>query len=260
MGFYEKSREDNTRIHISRSNPHSYPAHFHQNLEIFILKSGKYSLTINAKTYNLDSGDIAVCDCYDIHEYKEIEQGDDCVIIIPSRLLDKFNYSRSNMRIANNVIHSEETVLRLLEIADKYICNENNAAITDSAAQLLLEILKEKLSFSDTQERGETDLIRKILTYTQNNFKSDITRNTIADALGYTEAHISRVFHKYMGIGIRRHINNLRLDYVNALRKAGDKRSEIELIYEAGFGSEQTYYRHKKGAVTFDEIETCIKD
>ncbi len=249
MGFYEKAREDNIKVHISRSHSHTYPSHFHQNLEIFILKTGRYVLSINGRTYKLDSGDIAVCDCYDIHEYKELEQGDDCVIVIPSRLLDKFNHNRRNMRITDNVIHSMTVAERLLEIADKYIRNECNEAVADAATQLLLTILEENLRFSDTQERGETDLIRKILSHIQSNFRSDISRSQIASALGYTEAHISRVFHKYMGMGMRQYINNMRMDYIAALRNSGDKRSEIELIYEAGFGSEQTYYRYKKTAM-----------
>ena len=249
MGFYEKDREDNAKVHISRSRSHAYPSHFHQNLEVFILKSGKYILTINAHSWELGSGDIAVCDCYDVHEYSEIEQGDDCVIVIPARLLDKFNHTRRNMRIANNVIRDEETALRLIEIADKFISNEDNRSVVDSAAQLILSILESKLRFSENQERGETDLIRKMLSYIQANFRSDITRSQIANALGYTEAHISRVFHKYMGIGIRHYINKLRMDYINALVDEGDKRSITELIYEAGFGSEQTYYRYKKTAM-----------
>ena len=46
MSFYEKSREDDEQIHVSRSKPHVYPAHFHQNFEILLIARGEYSLLI----------------------------------------------------------------------------------------------------------------------------------------------------------------------------------------------------------------------
>ncbi|MBQ8308818.1 MAG: helix-turn-helix transcriptional regulator [Clostridia bacterium] len=87
--------------------------------------------------------------------------------------------------------------------------------------------------------------IRSILAYIQQNYRAEISRKSIARALGYTEAHISRVFHRYLGVGLAEYINGLRLAYVKKLRANGDTRTTIELIYEAGFNSQQTYYRVK---------------
>lgn len=245
MGFYEKAREDENKVHISRSKPHSYPSHFHANLEIFILKSGSYTLTINGIKYDIGAGDIAVCDCYDIHDYKCALQGDDCVIIIPFRLLDKYNHKRKNMGLANNVIHDESLASKLIGIIDSYIINETNVDIVESAALLLLSLLEENLKYSSNGRYGDFELIHKILSYIQENYTKDISRSSISESLGYTEAHISRVFHRYMGIGIPRYINGLRFDQVRYLRRSGDKRSDLELIYESGFKSEQSYYRYK---------------
>lgn len=245
MGFYEKDREDDNRVHTSRSRPHGYPSHFHANLELFILKSGNYTLTINGIKYDIGAGDIAVCDCYDIHDYKCIEQGDDCVIVIPFRLLDKYNHKRKNMGLSSNVIHDEHLASKLVEIIDSYIIKEDNDDIIESATMLLLSILEESLEYSSSGRYGDFELIHKILSYIQENYTKDISRSSISEALGYTEAHVSRVFHRYMGIGIPRYINGLRFDHVKYLRRSGDKRSDIELIYESGFKSEQTYYRYK---------------
>ena len=106
-------------------------------------------------------------------------------------------------------------------------------------------MLAERLEFVESRSGDDRVLMRHILIYIQENYRQNLTRASIARALGYTEAHISRVFHRYLQIGISEYINNLRLAYIARLRADGDKRPTGELIFEAGFGSQQTYYRAK---------------
>lgn len=46
-------------------------------------------------------------------------------------------------------------------------------------------------------------------------------------------------------MGISKYVNNLRLEYVEMNKKLSDKTLN-ELIFEAGFNSERTYFRAKK--------------
>ena len=126
----------------------------------------------------------------------------------------------------------------------------NAAAQTqDAGAQLLLARLLEHLTFSPARGGGERLLLREILSYLQEHFKEPLTRTNVARALGYTESHISRVFHSYVGKGLSQYVNELRLQYIERRRRHGDTRPLTELIFEAGFGSQQTYYR-AKSAIT----------
>ena len=47
-------------------------------------------------------------------------------------------------------------------------------------------------------------------------------------------------------MGIPEYVAKLRLDHVENARQNGDNRSLSALIFEAGFNSQQTYYRCKK--------------
>ncbi len=114
-----------------------------------------------------------------------------------------------------------------------------------AAARLILALLYDRLTFSDARERGEVSLVRNILTYIQLHYREDVTRYTISRALGYIPEHISRVFNKYVKSGLNRYINALRISYINERLAHGDAQSLRSLIYEAGFNSEQTYYRSK---------------
>ncbi len=245
--FYERRREENAHIHCSRSRPHTYPAHFHQNLELYIIRSGEYTLDVNGEKIVLSAPSLAVIDSYEVHTYIGGTEGaDDCTVVIPYRYLERFNLDRGNRAIAERVLSGGELVDRLLSIIDGYIIPDESEAIVDAGVALLLAVLLSHLRLSDKSERGESALIRRVLRYIQENYRSDVSRGKIAAALGYAEAHISRVFHRYMRRGISDYVAALRLAYVEERRRAGDGRTLTELVFDAGFGSMESYYRNKR--------------
>lgn len=246
--FYEKHRDDKVELLLSRSRSHVYPAHFHINMEIFILLKGEYDLTINETHYHLSSGSIAVIDSYDIHSFDRKGKGlqDDCVLNIPFRSLARFQARRKGLRIADPIIKDAALCRQLLQLCDGYLDGSISRETEQAVLDLMLSLLFDNLKFAKAKAVDERELIRKILSYLQEHYRERITRTSLAHTLGYTEAHISRVFHRSMGRGITEYVNDLRLQYIESCREAGDKRGLSELIFEAGFQSQQTYYRVKK--------------
>ena len=90
----------------------------------------------------------------------------------------------------------------------------------------------------------ENELINKILSYVENNFKEDITLKTLSKYFGYAEGHLSRVFHRYVKISFPRYVNQRRIDYIQQKQQSENK-ALSQLIFESGFKSFQTYYRTK---------------
>ena len=244
--FYEMHREEG-ELHFSRNGIHIFAAHFHLNPEILIVARGGYEITLSGKSYRVGEGCIAVMDSYEIHSYDdrlETETADDAVLIFPYRYLRRFYKRHEGMRIANPVIEDNELCRSLMTIADEYL--KSSEPVKEAAAELFFAKLEERLTFCEDKRSGETALIRRILAYIQENYTENISRAVIARELGYTEAHISRVFHSYIGKGISEYINGVRLAHIDRRLAADDGRSITELIYEAGFGSQQTYYRARR--------------
>lgn len=246
-GFYEKRREDEGVLVVARNSNHMYPAHFHRNLEIFIVKKGGYRVRIGETSFVISAGTVAVIDAYEIHEYTDKDGMDtnDCVLLIPYDYITDFTARRRGKLIKNPVIQDGALVDVLLKIIDEYICNQSDVTIRRNAVNLLLSFLFPKLEFQTEKRTEESALVRNILSYIQEHYTGDVSRSMIARALGYTEAHISRTFHKYVKKGISEYVNELRLSHVERAIKNGDSRTVIELIYEAGFKSQQTYYRYR---------------
>ncbi len=246
-GFYEKNREDEGKLIVARNTRHIYPAHFHRNLEIFIVRKGEYRLSIGEQSLTVSSGMIAVIDSYEIHSYdaRENIDSDDCVLVIPYEYVTEFTARRQGGSLKNPVVQDDALCKSLLKIVDEYLCEQADEEVQKSAVSLLLSLLYPKLVWASERTREESSLVRDILAYIQENYTLDVSRSTIARVLGYTEAHISRVFHRYLNKGISQYVNELRLAHINRVIARGDNRSVIELIYDAGFKSQQTYYRFR---------------
>lgn len=246
--FYEKHRDDYDALAVQRNKNNTYPAHFHNSLEIFLVKHGRYEVQLNDSRYEVTDGSVLVVDSFDIHSYNALEKHavrDTCVLIIPYKYLNRFWATRKDRRIANALICDTAFCARLMRFSDEFLCDGQSEAVERAAVELFLAMLAERLEFVESRSGDDRVLMRHILIYIQENYRQNLTRASIARALGYTEAHISRVFHRYLQIGISEYINNLRLAYIARLRADGDKRPTGELIFEAGFGSQQTYYRAK---------------
>jgi len=246
--FYEKHRDDSDTMVINRSGHHVFPAHFHRTPEILLVKKGGYRLTLEGVEYEVREGDVAVIDSFVLHSYDSILNEntvcDDCVIIFPYKYLSGLKSFDGRHRITNPIIHNESLVTDLLDLTDKLL--GRGGSIADKTAALFIAMLNEQLEYSDAGSRGESNLMRRVLSYIQENFRGDVSRKRISSVLGYSPEHISRVFHTYLGKGLSEYVNELRLAYIDSLIGDGDTRSITELIYDAGFGSQQTYYRERK--------------
>lgn len=245
--FYEKSREDDTLLQIHISENHSFPLHFHANLEVLILLRGEYALSVNGKSFKAGENCVAVMDCYDVHGYERTKAHraeDTRIVIFPYRFLHKFNAERKHLRVASAVLQDGELCRKLVAVADEYLIGSSNR-VQEAGAELFLALLADALTFAPDDTRSEGALVRAILSYIAENYRKECTRASVARALGYTQAHISRVFHRYLQRGISEYINGLRLDFVENCKRLGDERTTEEIVYDAGFNSMQTYYRQK---------------
>jgi len=201
----------------------------------------------NGERVEIEDGCIAVVDSFQIHAYERLgEVGEDCVLIVPYAYLEKFNLLRQGGKIETFFLRDMELCDTLLNIVNAYLVAPFGENVRQAGVELLLSILAEKLTFSKEKRGNEEELIRGVLSYIHAHFQDKISREKIAKEFGYAPEHISRVFHRYVGTSLSLYVNGLRLEYIERRRKSGDKRTELELLYEAGFQSQQTYYRHKK--------------
>ena len=246
--YYEKHRDDTLELVLQKNTSQVYPAHFHRNLEICVLKKGELELSINDKIYRMTSGQTVVIDSFDVHEYiKSANEGFyDCVLVIPYEFFGELLAERRGFRIENPIVQDAELCDKIIRLADEFLSGTKSVSVQKATCKLIWSLLVEKLIFVEEKNRGEAALIRKALIYLQENFKIDVSRKSLAQELGYAEAHISRVFNRYLRVGIAEYVNSLRLEYIERKLAENNGAGLLEVIYESGFNCPQTYYRAKK--------------
>ncbi len=244
--FYEQHRETDENVKERNIN-HVFEAHFHQNIEIFAVNKGRYTISRNGETQEISDGEIAFFDSYDIHAYEKmhIDEADDCVLIIPYSNAKKFNFLKNDRSVQDFIVKDQSLARQIINLADEYLANGFSKAVEQSVNELILSLLFEKLTFTEQKEKYKLELIRNLLLYANENFKENISLTTASKVLGYSEAYLSRTFHKYFKTTFPNYVNLLRLNYLENEKVKNPEKKITELIFESGFNSIQSYYRNK---------------
>ena len=245
--FYEEFRENDTELRIIRNGNHSFRPHFHINVELLIVKRGDYLVEVNGGRYRVSDGEVLFCDSYDIHSYERLSDGageDDCVLIIPERYLSRFAAHQRGRRPRTPLLRNAALCELLLSLVDTVLLSAESEYLVASTLDYMLARLWEGADLTEGGEGRDVALVRRILSYINRHYREPITMTSVATGLGYSAAHLSRVFHHFMKTNVRTYINRLRLAYIRQ-RLEEDPRADVTpLIFEAGFGSVQSYYRN----------------
>ena len=202
--FYESFREaSELLITVPES---SFNPHFHNNVEIYLIKNAKYFMSINQLNFTIDNGSIVIADSYDVHGYKMVDENvvDDCsrIIVIPYEYLSYFNKVKGDRRIKNPHVKNHKLCDKLIKFVDEHILTASTIDEKKHAVNYFLSLIISVLEFEEEKDVDSVKLIKKILSYIHKNYRENITRKSIAKELGYSEEYISRVFNAFLKTNI----------------------------------------------------------
>ncbi len=95
--------------------------------------------------------------------------------------------------------------------------------------------------------RNGKALVKDMISYIQTHYLESITLPMVAQAVGYSAEHCSKVLRTAVGLSFRDYVNSLRLK--KAAEMFADKSlkmTTLEILYRCGFNNSATYYRAKK--------------
>lgn len=241
--YLEKYRENDNSLHFNVKGDLFFKPHFHSNIEILIVNKGNFTVQNNGENYSVCDGQIFINDCYDIHGYGHNDGGDFRLVIIPISFAKKFLKLKGDNAISSPVISCPQLALSLTEIIDRIFRTSKNENVIKASVDLFFALIFEHLELCANKRKSQYSLIKNILDYLSRNFNKDVTLVSVAKEFGYTEAHISRLFHKFFKCSICVYVNNLRINYVLDRINSGEV-NVTDAIFESGFNSVQTYYRN----------------
>ena len=96
--------------------------------------------------------------------------------------------------------------------------------------------------FENTETASDMELSSRILSYVNQQFKDDITLESLAHEFGYNKSYLSRYFKSSFNVGFNQYISTVRLK--NALILMNEKKHSLtHCALESGFNSMRTFYR-----------------
>ena len=245
LNFYEGHRSGNSGFMVSTKGSLTFPPHFHQNVEILIMLEGSQQITVGGNSFIAKSGSVVVIDNYVVHSYGEGETKEYYALILPYDKVEEFNRLRRDMVLKQIHVEESDFALSIAQIIREHLNEKATEYQRDCAVNLIMALILKKCGLTQGERGSENGLIHKILSFSQEHFKENISLKSVAKELGYAEGYLSRVFHHYFKESYPRYVNGLRLNYIERELQKKEK-NVTELIFEAGFNSFQTYYRAKQ--------------
>jgi AraC-like DNA-binding protein len=126
--------------------------------------------------------------------------------------------------------------------ASKFSYEHGDADALNAGLHILL-IQAWKHSMAGHRLGGAVDLHPSVQRALEELGKSEMDGKPLATRCGVSEAYLSRLFHRQIGVPLNRYRNSVRLARFMELARGSHARTLSECVYEAGFGSYAQFHK-----------------
>ncbi|MBQ8850750.1 MAG: helix-turn-helix domain-containing protein [Clostridia bacterium] len=241
QGYFNLSRETQNQIAYGRVHDPNVDVHFHSQIELYIILSGKIEVLINDKRRLLQKGDISVSLSYDAHGYRSVESSEALYLIVPTDLLSDFSHIIADKQLGEPFTDDPETYKKVLDAMENILRSQNDLTLR-GYIYIIFGAILDLATLEDRQNVRETRFGADILIYISRNFREDLTLSSLAERFGYNPSYLSRYFREAFGISFSQYLSTLRLREAVLLLRSGEH-SVTECALDSGFGSTRSFYR-----------------
>ena len=249
----EPERDKLDFFHIMKYTSNGYFAHFHRNSELYCIFEGKVKVSINDKTYVLQSGEAVFINSLDFHFYQCDEPAQIGIILIGYRYMRDFRtlFPQNAIPTLLKNVKENQIIFDLLTELNK---KENFSEFEKfSYTNLLLHYITKTYGISE-KESSHKFLLIDVIQYIYDNFMSPLSLETIAKRFNYNLVYLSHLFAKHIKIDFRTFVSNVRMQHALAMQDDPKYRNKslTEISEMCGFNSISTFYRAYKRATQQD--------
>ena len=254
---YELSREADERLYVSLNNDGVCPLHFHRKIELVYIQSGHKKIFCDDKEYFLEADQIFVADSYSMHSYEKSDDSTQIIIVLPNHMLRDYYLLYSDKKFKNNVILDKD-ICRAMKPLFLALAKKNpNPLINQGRVDMLMGNIINILGTTSREEAFDHLFIEEVLAYIQENYKEEITLDSLASHFNYSKYYFSRMFNNYLHTNITNYLSMIRLQAAIELLKSGQE-NVSDAALEAGFSSIQTFYRAAKKHYKYEKIKDLV--
>lgn len=237
----ERSRELFEEVTNDNIDGHCH-FNFHSQIELYFVDEGQIDAFINQQQRRLKEGQMAVALSYDAHMFRSVGNSRSSFLVIPPDLCGEFMSAVQQKQVQNPFICNEETVKRIKFFVDAIKTEHTNEVTLRGYLYVILGIVLDNIFLKSAEFSVDTELSGKILFYLNQQFRNEISLESLSGTFGYSPSYLSRYFKDRFGIGLNQYVNILRLRNALLLMREG-KNTHTYCALESGFTSMRTFYR-----------------
>ena len=240
---------------VDKDHPNfQMPFHWHTEFEILLVRTGRFTLTLNGETKTLYAGDMAFIGGGALHG--GYPSGEDCLYECVVFDLSILNQGIVDPRL-DDILRDRARILPFLSVTDSRETWEavtrlmNTAKIQGdhSGALICLGILYEILGtlflhgLTDTNTKEDSQDIKRwktLLHYIESHYSEKITLEMMATAAGLSPKYLCRAFARLTGNTPLAYLNEYRLDRACEMLRNTDE-TILSIAISCGF-NDQSYF------------------
>jgi len=198
---------------------YSVVKHWHNTVELFLVMDGIIDFSINSKHFSINKNQFILVNSNDIHSIYAPDKNYTIVVQIPQETFEAY---RDEEYILFKSTRYEEDSELIDIISNMYKAYEKKdygyELEVKSYFYRLLHILITKYKENDIDkeriyQNRHLEKLSKITDYIQENYKDDITLESVAYTFGFSPTYLSRIFQKYAKINYKNYVLDVRVQH-----------------------------------------------
>lgn len=255
--------KDELPINILVAEIDEYPIHFHDELEVVYVLSGKVTLRNGYYNYVLQQGDIFILNDREIHSFIKIE-GEDNIVMMMQLDLGYFSAYYENLQNNFFVTDMEDDddesldILRntlakiMMEVLQKgygyeqKVIESTHNLIGSLQADFQYFLMEDGKFVNETKKKGNkilTGRLSRITKYMYDNYNRKLTLEEIAQKEHLSIFYLSHVIKEATGLSFQDLLGFIRVEESEKLL-LGSKKKIGAVSEEVGFSAVRYYIKH----------------
>lgn len=193
--------------------------HWHNTVEIFLVLEGKIDFYLNSQYYSLEKGQFILVNSNEIHSIEAPEENYTIVLQIPQEALEEYRKEEYLLFKSTRYEKDSEMIELIREMYQIYSEKKYGYELeVKSYYYKLLHILLTKYKERNVdkeriRQNRQLEKLSRITNYIQENYRNDITLESVAEVFGFSPTYLSRIFQKYASINYKTYLLNVRVEY-----------------------------------------------
>lgn len=222
----------------------AFEAHFHERFELLYILDGECEAVINGDAYNAKKNDIVIVNKFESHFYRQLSKTIEAfVLVVDDFFLSSF-YTEYGGKVFSHILRYEEKSAEIKLLLEKWFRRGTDSVVFNTGCfNLLLSLLAECDMLCNKPDIAFNYI--NAITYINEHYMENITMQSVAKKMGYSEVYFSSRFNKMVGMNFRAYLNLIRIKKAKEMLSDGNKTIE-EVALKVGFNNMATYYRALK--------------